>query len=186
MAHIPRTKIVCTLGPATSTLVAIQALVEAGMDVARLNFSHGTHEEHADRIAMVRSAAKKCGRPVALLGDLQGPRIRVGDLRAPRALAPGDDVTLVHEGEEVEGEVPVTYTELAHDVRAGDRILIDDGLIELMVLDVTPPRVRARVIHGGDVRNHKGLNLPGVQVSAPSITEKDVADVAFAVRHELD
>ena len=186
MPHIPRTKIVCTLGPATATREAIRALVEAGMNVARLNFSHGTHEEHADRIAMVRAVARECRRPVALLGDLQGPRIRIGELQHEYTLHPGDDIVLVHEGNEVDGEVPVTYAELAHDVHVGDRILVDDGLIELVTLEVTPPRVRARVIHGGEIKSHKGLNLPGVQVSTPSITEKDVADVEFAVRHELD
>src|SRR5580698_2713239 len=98
MAHIPRTKIVCTLGPATSTYEAILGLVEAGMNVARLNFSHGTHSDHADRIAMIRAAAQACGRPIAILGDLQGPRIRVGDLLAERTLRQGDDVTLAHEG----------------------------------------------------------------------------------------
>jgi pyruvate kinase len=186
MPHIPRTKIVCTLGPATSTNDSIRDLVEAGMNVARLNFSHGTHEDHADRISMVRSAASECNRPVAILGDLQGPRIRIGDLPSERMLRQGDDVILVHEGEERDGEIPVTYTELAHDVKEGDRILIDDGLIELVVLDVNAPRVKARVIHGGEIKSHKGLNLPGVQVSAPSITEKDRVDVEFAIRHEID
>jgi pyruvate kinase len=156
------------------------------MNVARLNFSHGTHEDHADRISMIRSAAKVCGCPVAILGDLQGPRIRIGDLPKERMLKQGDNVTLVHEGDEQDEEIPVTYTELAHDVQAGDRILIDDGLIELVVLDAGGTRVRARVIHGGAVKSHKGLNLPGVMVSAPSITDKDRADIEFAIRHELD
>ncbi len=186
MAHIPRTKIVCTLGPATDTAESIRGLVEAGMNVARLNFSHGTHAEHAERIAMVRAAAQGCKRPIAILGDLQGPRIRIGELVSSRMLHQGDDVVLVHEGEEQDGEIPVTYTELAHDVHDGDRILIDDGLIELVVLEVAAPRVRARVIHGGEVKSHKGINLPGVQVSAPSITEKDAADVEFAVQQNLD
>ena len=186
MPHIPRTKIVCTLGPATSTYESIRNLIEAGMNVARLNFSHGTHSDHGDRVAMIRAAARDCGRPIAILGDLQGPRIRVGDLPTERTLLPGDDITLAHEGEERPEEIPVTYTELAHDVKVGDRILIDDGLIELVVLEVIGPRVHARVIHGGEVKSHKGINLPGVQVSAPSITDKDRNDVAFAIQHELD
>ena len=186
MPHTRRTKIVCTLGPATSTVDAIMSLAEAGMNVARLNFSHGTHEDHAERIRQVRDVAEVIGRPIAILGDLQGPRIRIGQLALNVSLNPGDDITLVHEGEERGGEIPVTYSELATDVRVGDRILVDDGLIELVALDVQAPRVHARVIHGGVLRSHKGLNLPGVQVSAPSLTEKDVADVAFAVEQELD
>lgn len=156
------------------------------MNVARLNFSHGSHDDHADRIAIVRAVARELNIPIALLGDLQGPKIRIGELAETRMFNPGDDIVLVHEGEEEDGEVPVTYTELAHDVKVGDRLLIDDGLIELVVLDVAAPRVRARVIHGGPVKSHKGLNLPGVEVSAPSITEKDSEDVAFAVRHNLE
>jgi pyruvate kinase len=186
MPHIPRTKIVCTLGPATSTRDAIRALVEAGMNVARLNFSHGTHEQHAERIELVRSVARELKKPVALLGDLQGPRIRIGDLPESRMLNTGDDVTLVYEGFEVPGEVPVTYAELPQDVKVGDRILVDDGLIEMVVLDVDGVRVHARVIHGGPLKSHKGMNLPGVHVSAPSITEKDEADARFAAEQELD
>lgn len=186
MSHICRTKIVCTLGPATSTLDSITALAEAGMNVARLNFSHGTHVDHAERIRLIRAAADAVGKPIAILGDLQGPRIRIGELALNIPLKPGDDITLVHENEGMGGEIPVTYSQLAHDVKVGDRILVDDGLIELVALDVQAPRVHARVIHGGVLRSHKGLNLPGVQVSAPSLTEKDIADVTFAVTEELD
>ncbi len=186
MPHTRRTKIVCTLGPATSTRESIRAIAEAGMNVARLNFSHGTHADHAERIDMVRSVSRELGRPIAILGDLQGPRIRIGNLEQSIPLAPGDDIILVHEGEENPGDVPVTYNALAHDVKVGDRILVDDGLIELVALDVTGPRVHARVIHGGNLRSHKGLNLPGVQVSAPSLTEKDIIDAAFAVANNLD
>ncbi|MEO7102431.1 MAG: pyruvate kinase [Gemmatimonadaceae bacterium] len=186
MSHICRTKIVCTLGPASSTLETITALAEAGMNVARLNFSHGTHADHAERIRMIRSVAKNMGKPIAILGDLQGPRIRIGELPLSISLQPGDDVTLVHENEGIGGEIPVTYSELANDVKVGDRILVDDGLIELVALDVQAPRVHARVIHGGLLRSHKGLNLPGVQVSAPSLTDKDIADVEFAVAHDLE
>ncbi|MGI9090968.1 MAG: pyruvate kinase [Gemmatimonadaceae bacterium] len=186
MPHTRRTKIVCTLGPATSTRDSIRAIVEAGMNVARLNFSHGTHADHAERIEMVRSISRELGWPIAILGDLQGPRIRIGNLEQNIPLSPGDDVVLVHEGEENPGDVPVTYDALASDVKVGDRILVDDGLIELVTLDVIGPRVHARVIHGGNLRSHKGLNLPGVQVSAPSLTEKDVIDAAFAVANDLD
>ena len=156
------------------------------MNVARLNFSHGTHEQHAETIELIREISRELGKPIALLGDLQGPRIRIGDLSVSVELDQGEDVVLVHEGEERPGEIPVTYTELANDVHVGDRILVDDGLIELVVLDCAPPRVKTRVLHGGVVRSHKGLNLPGVHVSAPSITEKDAADIRFAVEHDLD
>jgi pyruvate kinase len=184
--YTPRTKIVCTLGPSTANDDTLRGLIDAGMNVARVNFSHGTHEQHAKTIAMVRRLAEAAGRPIAILGDLQGPRIRIGDLDKPITLNVGDDLVLVHEGRERNGEIPVTYDQLANDVHVGDRILVDDGLIELMVLDVTDGRVKARVINGGPVKSHKGLNLPGIQVSAPSITEKDAADIKFAVEQQVD
>ncbi len=185
MTQPPRTKIVCTLGPASSTPDVIRSLIEAGLDVARINFSHGTHEQHAQVIATVRELAVELGRPVAILGDLQGPRIRIGNLPAPLMLQQGEDIIFSTEGEEQPGEVPVTYP-LADDVGVGDRILVNDGLIELVVLDVSAPRVTARVVHGGQMGSHKGMNLPGVHVSAPSITEKDRADIAFAIEKEVD
>lgn len=181
-----RAKIVCTLGPASSSPEAIGALIDAGLDVARVNFSHGTQEEHAARIALVRRLAAERQRPVAILGDLQGPRIRVGDLDQPIAVQPGDEVVLCHEDAAADDDLPVTYDDLARDVHAGDRILIDDGLLEFVVLDVTGPRVLTRVLHGGEIKSHKGLNLPGVQVSAPSITGKDHADARFAAEQDLD
>jgi pyruvate kinase len=184
--YIPRTKIVCTLGPASATEAGIRGLIEAGMNVARLNFSHGTHSQHEETVAIVRRLAKETGRPVAILGDLQGPRIRVGDIPGEIHVQQGEDLVLVHEGLEREGEIPITYDALADDVHVGDRILIDDGLIELIAMAVARPRVVARVLHGGVINPHKGLNLPGVHVSAPSITEKDIADVHFAIEHDLD
>ena len=185
-SHIPRTKVVCTLGPATSTPEAIGSLMDAGLNVARINFSHGTHEEHAERIRIVRAEAAIRGRPVAILGDLQGPRIRIGDLAEPVVVEPGQDVVLCHEGACAAPQVPVSYAALANDVHSGDRILVDDGLIELVVLDVDGPRVNTRVVYGGPIRSHKGLNLPGVAVSAPSITDKDKSDLAFAVAQQVD
>jgi len=184
--YLPRTKIVCTLGPASATADVIDSLMDAGLDVARINFSHGSHEQHARTIALVRDLGAKRGRPVAILGDLQGPRIRIGDLQTSRALEPGTDVVFCPEESASGAEMPVTYEGLAKDVHVGDRILVDDGLIELVVLDVKPPRVAARVVHGGEVKSHKGINLPGVNVSAPSITDKDRADAAFAVEQKLD
>ena len=182
----PRTKIVCTLGPATRSREQIRALMQSGMNVARVNFSHGTHEQHAETVKLVRELATELGQPVALLGDLQGPRIRIGDLPAKRPLAVGQIVTLVPEGLEQGDEIPVTYEALANDVHTGDRILINDGLIELQATKVAAPRVTARVVHGGDLSSHKGMNLPGVNVSAPSLTEKDLEDVVFAVAQEFD
>jgi pyruvate kinase len=182
----PRTKIVCTLGPSTASRETLRSLMEAGLNVARLNFSHGTHEQHAATVALVRQEAKALDRPIAILGDLQGPRIRIGDLAEPRTVTDGEDVVLVA-GENAQGDqLPTTYEHLCDDVKVGDRILVDDGLIELVVLDVHAPAVRARVLHGGVIKSHKGMNLPGVAVSAPSITDKDWADVAFAVEHRLD
>ncbi len=182
-----RTKIVCTLGPASNTREALRGLVDAGMNVARINFSHGTQEQHAATIKLVREVANEVGRPIAILGDLQGPRIRIGDLAAPRELPNGSDIVLVPEHEEAKpGDVPVTYHNLADDVHVGDRILINDGLIELIVLDVDACRVTARVLHGGLLSSHKGMNLPGVQVSAPSITDKDRDDAHFAVEQDLE
>jgi pyruvate kinase len=160
--------------------------MDAGLNVARINFSHSTHEQHAATIALVREVAREVGRPVAILGDLQGPRIRIGDLPAPRDLPDGSDIVLVPEHDSRGDEIPVTYASLADDVHVGDRILINDGLIELVALDVHTPRVTARVLHGGILSSHKGINLPGVQVSAPSITDKDREDVAFAVAQELE
>jgi pyruvate kinase len=184
--YTPRTKIVCTLGPASSSEEGIRGLMDAGMNVARLNFSHGTHSQHAETIATLRRVSNELGQPVAILGDLQGPRIRVGDLPGEIHVQQGEDLVLVHEGLEREGEIPITYDHLATDVHVGDRILIDDGLIELIAMEVAHPRVTARVLHGGAINPHKGLNLPGVHVSAPSITDKDLADVHFAIEHELD
>jgi len=182
----PRTKIVCTLGPATSTETTVKGLIDAGMNVARLNFSHGTHEQHAATITMLRSLAAKADKPLALLGDLQGPRIRVGDLPAPVSVNVGDDVALVYEDDAKDGDLPITYDRLAIDVHVGDRILIDDGLIEAVVLNVSGSRVFTRVLAGGEIKSHKGLNLPGIQVSAPSLTAKDIADIEFAVKQEVD
>src|SRR3954464_6862567 len=155
--HYCRTKIVCTLGPASSSREALRSLMDAGLNVARINFSHGTHAQHAATIALIREVADELSRPVAILGDLQGPRIRIGDLPAPRFLADGTDLVLVPEHQEKDDEVPVTYAGLADDVHVGDRILINDGLIDLVALDVVKPRVVARVLHGGELTSHKGM-----------------------------
>lgn len=182
----PRTKIVCTLGPASNTPDKIRALIQSGLDVARINFSHGTHEQHARVIADIRRVSAELGRAVAILGDLQGPRIRIGVLSAPIELV--EDAELVLAPEEIAGgdDIPVTYAMLADDVSPGKRILINDGLIEVAVVAIEGRSVRCRVLHGGMLSSNKGMNLPGAHVSAPSLTEKDRADLAFAVEHDLD
>ncbi|MBF6591784.1 MAG: pyruvate kinase [Ktedonobacterales bacterium] len=184
-----RTKIVCTIGPATSSEESITELIEAGMDVARLNFSHGTHEEHATTIARARAAAARLGRPVAILQDLQGPKIRTGALGGggPVVLRDGQHFTITTEP--VVGtveRVATTYVALPRDVKPGDRILLSDGAIELRVVRVADPEVMCEVVHGGQLAEHQGINLPGVAVSAPALTEKDRDDLAFGVRQRVD
>jgi pyruvate kinase len=185
-----RTKIVATLGPATSSAAQIGALIQAGADVLRLNFSHGTRDEHAALYRLVREQAAAHGRPVAILQDLQGPKIRVGALAdgGPIPLVAGQELTITSEPGVLGGDglVSTTYPHLAADVRAGDRILLDDGLLELRVLASAPPRVRTVVVRGGPLGEHKGINLPGVDVSAPALTEKDRADLAFGLQLGVD
>jgi pyruvate kinase len=160
--------------------------MDAGLNAARVNFSHGTHAEHAARIADIREVAEELRLPIAIIGDLQGPRIRIGDLPEQIRLVEGEDVVLVPEEEASEGEIPITYEALAEDVSVGDRILIADGLLDLIVLDVKVPRITARVLHGGPLGSHKGMNLPGVHISAPSITDKDRHDIEFAIEQGID
>jgi pyruvate kinase len=181
-----RTKIVCTIGPSSSTPELITALMEAGMDVARINFSHSDHEAHRQAIRTVREVAARLDRPVAILGDLQGPKIRVGVLPESITLVAGETFVFAPEGEHLPGEIPTTYPGLAADLRDGDLVLLADGLMELVVLDTAPPRVRMRVIHGGTLTSNKGINLPGVRVSVPSLTEKDIRDLEFALEQDID
>ncbi|HEX2188539.1 MAG TPA: pyruvate kinase [Longimicrobiaceae bacterium] len=181
-----RTKIVCTLGPASSSPERIAALVAAGMDVARINFSHGTLAGHAEVIARVRRAAGEAGRPVAVLGDLQGPKIRVGELAEPLELHAGSVVTFAPEGEHAPGEVPSGYPRLADDVTPGDVVLLADGLLELEVEEVRPPRVRMRVVNGGTLTSRKGISLPGGARGLPPLTDKDLEDLRFALEQGLD
>jgi pyruvate kinase len=186
LAHIRRTKIVCTLGPASAEPSRVESLILSGMDVARINFSHADHAYHARSIQTVREVAGRLGRPVAILADLQGPKIRVGVLPVPVVLRTGDVVTIAPEGEQRGDELPTTYRQLADDVEPGDVVLFADGLFELIVEDVAPPRVVMRVIHGGTLTSNKGINLPGVRVSAPSLTEKDLRDLEFVLEQGVD
>jgi pyruvate kinase len=183
-----RAKIVCTLGPATSSPEQIAALVAAGLDVARLNMSHGDHDAHRAAYNAVRAAADASGRSVGVLVDLQGPKIRLGRFAAgPVMLAPGREFTIT--GEDVpgdQGEVSVSYQGLAGDVRPGTTLLVDDGRVVLEVTGVRGLAVRTRVVVGGPVSDHKGLNLPGVRVSVPALTVKDADDLRWALGLRAD
>lgn len=183
-----KTKIVCTIGPASSKPDVIGRLIDAGMDVARLNFSHGTWEEHSEAIRTVRALSAKKGRPVAILQDLQGPKVRLGLLRGGSAtIYSGDQFTLTtREVEGTEKIASVTYDRLATEVKAGDQILIDDGLIHLEVLRTDGVHVVCSVLQGGVLMNHKGLNLPGVAISVPAVTEKDLTDLDFGIEQGVD
>ncbi len=183
---IRRTKIVATIGPATGTDAAIAGLLEAGANVIRINASHGTPELRARWIESVRCAADQAGQPVSVLVDLQGPRIRVGELPSPRELTPGQTVVFAPEEVARNDEIPTTYADLAKDARVGARILLDDGLLSVQVVRIVVPRVEGRVVDGGTLTSHKGMNLPGLQVSAPPLTDKDRDDVAHAVHSGAD
>src|SRR5579863_112869 len=177
MTPSPRkARIVCTLGPATSTPAEVAALVEAGMDVARLNFSHGVHQDHLRRLNLVRSAAERAGRAVAVLQDLQGPKIRVGHLRGGKMTLKTDQRVTITTRDVVGhgGVIPTVYTGLPSDVRKGEAVLLDDGRLRLEVLAVSRHDVKCRVIIGGPLSDNKGINLPESDVSAPSLTEKDI------------
>jgi pyruvate kinase len=183
---VRRTKIVATLGPATGTEEQLGRLLDAGANVLRLNASHGTAAVRGEWIATARRLAAARNIPLALLVDLQGPRIRVGDLPQPLQLKPGATVVFAPEDEASGAEIPTTYTGLADDARPGTTILLDDGLLSVEVTKVQPPRVHGKVVAGGELTAHKGMNLPGVQVSAPVLTDKDREDVADAVAREVD
>jgi pyruvate kinase len=181
-----RTKVVSTIGPATAAPDTIRALARAGVDVFRLNMAHGTHEAHARVIRWVREASDALDKPLAILADLAGPKIRIGSLPEPVDLVDGATVVLAPEGAAAPGELPTTYTPLAQDVAPGNRILLDDGLLELRVEDVRPPRVVCRVVRGGLLKSNKGMNLPGIKVSAPALSEKDLHDLDFVVEADVD
>ena len=183
-----RAKIVCTIGPATATPERVRALVDAGMDVARLNFSHGTHADHEKAYRMVREASDASGRAVGILADLQGPKIRLGLFASgPVEWLTGETVTITTA--ECPGDhdrVSTTYRHLAADAKVGDRLLVDDGKVALEVTGIEGPDVRCLVIEGGPVSNNKGLSLPGMNVSVPALSEKDIDDLEFALRLGVD
>jgi pyruvate kinase len=183
-----RAKIVCTLGPATSSPERIAALVTQGLDVARLNMSHGSHDTHLATYQAVRAAGDTSGRSVGVLVDLQGPKIRLGRFASGSVtLVAGQEFTIT--GEDVPGdagEASTSYAALAGDVRPGTQVLIDDGRVVLEVTGVQGARVRTRVVVGGQVSDHKGINLPGVRVSTPALTSKDAADLRWALGLRAD
>jgi len=183
-----RTKIVCTIGPASRDPAVLARLVEAGMDVARLNFSHGTHEEHARVIAALRALGSRARRPVAILQDLAGLKIRIGEIAPGHVrLEPGSVFTLTSRSVPGSaGEASVSYPELARSVRPGDRLLLADGEIALQAEETTPTDVRCRVLAGGLLSSHKGISLPGRTVDGPSLTDKDREDLAFGVDQGVD
>jgi pyruvate kinase len=184
-----RAKIVATIGPASRSPERLRELILAGMDVARLNMSHGTHEAHAETITNLRAIAAELNRPLALLLDLSGPKIRTGKLKDGQPIRLQADQLLTITTKNVIGDettVSTSYTLLPQDVKTGDRILFADGLIALRVEQVTKTDVVCRVLNGGELGENKGINLPGVKLSAPSLTEKDRADLTFGLHHKVD
>lgn len=161
-------------------------MVDAGMDMARLNMSHGDHATHARSIALVRQAAEASNRPVAILADLQGPKIRVGELPEPIELVAGATVAMAPGKVQTAGRIPVTYPGFLDDVKEGQAVLMDDGLLELRIEAVNPEEAVLRVIRGGFLKSRKGINLPEVVVQGPSTTEKDMRDLDFALEHGVD
>ena len=183
------TKIVCTLGPASNTREKVAALLEAGMDVVRVNFSHGRHEDLDAMIATVREAAQAADRPVPIIADLQGPKIRTSRLPEgkPIELIDGATVSLVPgEGLTTPGRIVIDYPRLAGEVRVGERVVLADGAVEMEIIAVENGEVRCRVVHGGTLGERKGVNLPGSTLSLPSLTDKDRADLQFALAHHVD
>lgn len=183
-----KTKIVCTLGPATNDVEIMKQLIQNGMDAARINFSHGTYETHAETIAKLKQAREELNAPIPLILDTKGPEIRVKTFKENKVRLE-EDATFTLTTREVEGDmniVSVTYADLPKDVHRGSRILIDDGLIELKVEDITETDVVCKVVNGGVVKSRKGVNLPGVEVNLPSLMEKDIEDLKFGVENGFD
>ncbi len=182
-----RTKIVCTIGPASDKPETLEKMVAAGMNVARLNFSHGTHEYHAGLVKTIRELAEKSGEPIAVLQDLQGPKIRVGELPKEGVMLTKDElVTFTTDPKAGLPKISVTYDKLHEDVKAGDVILLDDGLIDVRVVKVEGRDIVCKVANGGPLTSHKGFNLPTATLSIPAITEKDKEDVRFGVAQHVD
>lgn len=184
-----RTKVVATIGPASSSRPVLQQMVEAGMSVARLNFSHGSYDDHARMISLLRQVSTEYDTPITLLQDLQGPKIRVGHLPQEEIeLAEGDEVVLVPmtDGDTVPGTVGIDYPYLAEEAEPGMQVLLDDGLLELQIVQVDQPKVICQVVQGGPLKSRKGVNLPDLNLRLPSLTEKDEQDLAFGIEQGVD
>jgi len=181
-----RTKIIATIGPASSSPEILLAIAQAGMDAARLNLSHGTHEEHAQRVGLVREVQTEVGHPIALIADLQGPKVRIGELTAPVTLDRGDEIVVATDEAARDGELPVSPTAVGEVLQRGHDILIDDGLVRLRVTRVERGRAVCTVIAGGLVSAHKGVNVPGVPVPIPALTRKDMDDLDFVLDLGVD
>jgi pyruvate kinase len=183
-----KTKIVCTIGPASEERQVFKQLVENGLNVARLNFSHGSHEEHLGRINMIKSVREELGAPVAIMLDTKGPEIRTGKFSVPVVtLVEGQTFTLTtEEFMGTQDKCQVSYEGLPNDVVVGDKILIDDGLIELEVKAIKGPEIETIVLNAGDVKNNKGVNVPGVKIQLPAITPKDESDIIFGIENGID
>jgi pyruvate kinase len=185
-----KAKIVATIGPASESEEVLRKLIAAGLDIARLNFSHGTHAEHAQRIQTIRKVAAELDTTVAILQDLQGPKVRVGNLDPPLVLKEAERVSLYAEADAPpdgrEQKIPVAFVELFESVRTGDRLLLDDGRLALMVESAQPRTLAARVEVGGPLTSHKGINLPGVRLRIAGFTEKDEADLIFGLAHGVE
>lgn len=183
-----KTKIICTLGPAVEKEGVLEKLILSGLNIARFNFSHGSHEEHKERVDMVREASKNVGLPVALLLDTKGPEIRTGKFGPKEVtLVEGKTFTLVNEeilGDET--QVSVSYKELYKDVTPGCSILVNDGLVELKVLEIIGKDIKCEILNGGVLSNNKGINVPNVVINLPALTEKDISDILFAVENDYD
>jgi pyruvate kinase len=182
-----KTKIVCTLGPATNDKQKIKRVVEAGMDVARMNFSHGNHDEHKHRFDLVKEVEKETGRTIGLMLDTKGPEIRTGEMKNDKIQLEANSEIVIKKAD-VKGtpeSISVSYKELAKDMEIGNEILIDDGLIELEVTNIDNEDVVCRVVNGGELGSRKGVNLPGVKVSLPALTEKDISDIRFGVEQNV-
>jgi pyruvate kinase len=183
-----RAKIVCTIGPASSSPARLEELMGAGMNIARLNFSHGDHAEHARVIGDLREISRRTNRPVAILQDLQGPKIRLGPVAGDQVpLERGSTINLTTRS--IEGDsrqVSITYKEIAADLKPGDQILVSDGLLRLEVREIDAGDIRCEVLDGGQLRSRAGINLPGANLSLPALTEKDVRDLSFGIEQGVD
>jgi len=181
--------IIATVGPTSSASEAIHKLIDAGVNVFRMNFSHGTHADHAAAFKRIRAAAEQCGKPVAIMMDLQGPKIRTGEMADSKPVILEQNAEVILTPVEVPGtadKITVRYTDLAKDLEPGDLILIDDGNIRLETISTDSDEVLARVLTGGLVKSHKGVNLPGTKLSIPPLTEKDMEDLAFGMELGVD